>query len=210
VSSPRDALPAPRLVLATRNPGKLAELRRLLVPYRWRVLSLDGVGFRQELPELGTTYEENALSKAAAVCTATGQFALADDSGIEVEELHGWPGAASARWMGEGVPGPELLRGLIDQVARRSPDDRRVRYVCVVALARPGGDPVVARGETFGMLVEPRGNGGFGYDPGFLSNDLGVTFGEAPDSDKDRVSHRGRAIARLAQAGVLDVLTPLR
>jgi XTP/dITP diphosphohydrolase len=85
-----------------------------------------------------------------------------------------------------------------------------VRYVCVVALARPGGDPVVARGETFGMLVEPRGNGGFGYDPGFLSNDLGVTFGEAPDSDKDRVSHRGRAIARLAQAGVLDVLTPLR
>jgi XTP/dITP diphosphohydrolase len=174
------------------------------------VLSLDDVGLRQELPELGTTYEENARSKATAACAASGLTALADDSGIEVEELHGWPGAASARWMGEGVSGPDLLRGLIDEVSRRSPGDRRVRYVCVVALARPDADPVVARGETLGTLVEPRGANGFGYDPGFLSNDLGVTFGEAPDADKDRVSHRGRAIARLAQSGVLDVLTPPR
>jgi XTP/dITP diphosphohydrolase len=204
VSSPRDALPAPRLVVATRNPGKLAEFHRLLAPYSLRTLSLDEVGYSQDLPEPGTTYSENALAKAVAVSTATGMPALADDSGIEVEALRGWPGPQSARWMGEGVSGPRLLRGLIDEVARRSREDQRVRYVCVVALARPEGEPVIARGETLGTLVEPRGEHGFGYDPGFLSLDLGVTFGEAADDEKDRVSHRGRAMVRLAESGVLE------
>lgn len=190
--------------MATRNPGKLAELRRLLAPHPWRVMSLDDAGFGHELPEPGTTYEENALSKAVAVARETGLTALADDSGIEVEALRGWPGPESARWRGGSASGAELLAGLIEEVARLSPEDPRVRYVCVLALARPDAEPVLARGECLGTLVEPHGEHGFGYDPGFLSLDLGVTFGQAPDADKDRVSHRGRAVARLAQSGVLD------
>jgi XTP/dITP diphosphohydrolase len=203
LSSPREALPPGRLVAATRNPGKLGELRRLLAPHGWRVLSLDDIGFSQELQELGTTYEENALSKATAVLDAKDEMTLADDSGIEVEELRGWPGPESARWLGEGATGAQLLQGLIAEVERRTPDDRRVRYVCVVALARPGAEPVLARGTCDGVLVEPRGTGGFGYDPGFLSRDLGVTFGEASNAAKDRVSHRARAISRLAESGLL-------
>ncbi len=204
MSSPRDALPHGRLVAATRNPGKLGELRRLLAPYPWRVLSLDEAGFGQELQEPGSTYDENAMSKALAVMNATGQVALADDSGIEVDAMRGWPGPNSARWLHEGASGAELLRGLIDEVDRNTPGDRRVRYVCVLALARPAAEPLIARGECEGVLVQPRGRGGFGYDPGFLSSDLGITFGEAADADKDRVSHRARAVARLAQSAVLD------
>lgn len=203
MTSARTALPPGRLVAATRNPGKMTELRRLLAQFPWRVLSLDDVGFSQELQEPGTTYDENALSKALAVMNATGLSGLADDSGIEVEALRGWPGPASARWMGDGASGSELLRGLLDRVRQRAPDDSRVRYVCVIALARPAAEPVLARGECDGVLVAPRGHGGFGYDPGFLSNDLGLTFGEASDAEKDRVSHRARALRRLAESGVL-------
>ncbi|MBV8300454.1 MAG: non-canonical purine NTP pyrophosphatase [Candidatus Dormibacteraeota bacterium] len=197
-----DALPPPRLVLATRNPGKIVELRRLLASYPWRLLSLDEAGFSEDVDEPADTYLDNAGAKAAITCTATGLAALADDSGIEVDALHGWPGARSTRWRG-GSDGDRLL-GLIDEVNRRTPEDRRVRYVCVAVLARPGGTPVVARGECLGtLLTEPRGSGGFGYDPAFLSRDLGITFGDASQEDKDRVSHRARAIARLAESGVL-------
>jgi XTP/dITP diphosphohydrolase len=191
--------------MATRNAGKMAELRRLLRPYPLHLLSLDEAGFGHELPEPGPGYADNALAKAIAVSTATGISALADDSGIEVEALRGWPGPLSARWLGDAAGDPDRLRALLREVRKRSPDDPRVRYTCVVALARPDSDPIVARGECLGTLVEPRGAGGFGYDPGFLSTDLGITFGEADQMAKDRVSHRARAIARLAESGVLDM-----
>ena len=200
---PRDALPAPRLVIATRNPGKMREFGRLLAAYPWRLLSLDDARVAGELAELGPGYVDNAAAKAIATCDATGLPALADDSGIEIDALRGWPGPASARWLGDGATDSDRLRGLLDEVARRSPGDRRCRYVCVVALARPGAEPVTARGVCLGTLVEPRGGRGFGYDPGFLSTDLGITFGEATDEQKAGVSHRARAIARLAASGVL-------
>ncbi len=195
-------MPGPRLVLASRNPGKLRELRRLLAHHSWRLASLDDVRFAGELVEAGPGYLDNALAKAAAVCLATGLAALADDSGIEVDALRGWPGPLSARWMAGSDA--DRLQGLLREVERRSPDDRRVRYVCVAALARPGAEPVAGRGETLGELVEPRGAAGFGYDPAFLSRDLGMTFGEADDAGKDGVSHRARALRRLAESGVLD------
>lgn len=195
----------PVLVLATRNPGKLIEFRRLLAAWPWRLQSLDGVGFDKSLEEPGPGYVESAVAKASAVCDATGLTTLADDSGIEVDALRGWPGPLSARWMGDGATDADRIRGLLDEVARRSPDDRRVRYVCVAALARPEAEPVTARGECLGTLTdEPRGSNGFGYDPVFLSVDLGITFGEATEEAKGRVSHRARAIARLAEAGVLE------
>jgi len=163
------------------------------------------MGFDRELEEPGPGYVESAMTKASTVCDATGLAALADDSGIEVDALRGWPGPLSARWMGEKASDADRVRGLLDEVARRTPDDRRARYVCVAALARPEAEPVTARGECLGTLVEePRGANGFGYDPVFLSADLGVTFGEASDQAKARVSHRARAIARLGEAGVLE------
>jgi len=179
-------------------------MRDLLSRYPWRLLSVDEAGFRQELQELGTGYADNALGKAAAVTRATGLPALADDSGIEIDALRGWPGSMSARWLGEGASDRERLLGLIEEVKRRSPDDARARYVCVVAFTRPDAEPVIAHGECLGVIVEPRGDNGFGYDRGFLSNDLGVTFGEASEVAKNSVSHRARAVARLAESGVLD------
>ena len=147
----------------------------------------------------------SALAKATVVCAATRLPALADDSGIEVDALRGWPGPFSARWMGEGKSDADRLTGLIAEVASRTPADRRVRYVCVAALARPNAEPVTARGECLGTLIdEPRGTNGFGYDPAFLSNDLGITFGEASEEAKARVSHRAHAIARLVELGVLE------
>lgn len=204
MGSPGGLETARPLVLATRNPGKVAEMRRLLAGRPWRVVDLDGAGVPAdtELPEPGPGYRENAAAKAAAAAAMSGLWALADDSGIEVAALRGWPGPHSARWR----PGTDAdrLRGLLDEVERRTPDDRRARYVAVVALARPGAEPIVAHGACDGVLVEPRGARGFGYDPAFLSTDLGITFGEADDEAKDGVSHRARALARLAEAGLLD------
>jgi len=198
----------PVLLLATRNPGKIAELRGLLARWPWDIKSIDDVGFTRPLEEPGPGYLESAVAKATVVCAATGLAALADDSGIEVDALGGWPGPMSARWMGEEASDDDRLHGLIREVARRTPDDRRVRYVCVAALARPGAEPVTARGECLGTLVDPKGSNGFGYDPAFLSLDLGMTFAEAPEAEKARVSHRARAIARLAESGVLAQPSP--
>ncbi|MGD1053879.1 MAG: non-canonical purine NTP pyrophosphatase [Candidatus Dormibacteria bacterium] len=185
------------MAVASRNPGKIWELRRLLAGHPWELVDLDGAGFAGELEEPGATYDENSALKAQTVCSATGLPAIADDSGIEVPALGGWPGPASARWMGEAATDVDRLHGLLAEVERRCPDDRRARYVCVVTLARPGVATVSARGETAGVLVAPRGSGGFGYDPSFLSDDLGITFGEATAEAKDGVSHRARALAAL-------------
>jgi len=193
------------VVAATNNPGKLRELRRLLAAHPLRVVGLADAGWTGDLMEPGPTYAENALAKAAAVSAELALPALADDSGIEVDALRGWPGPHSARWLGPDADDADRLAALIAEVDRRSPEDRRVRYVCVAALCRPAAEPVTAHGECLGTLVAPRGQRGFGYDPAFLSDDLGVTFGEADDRAKDAVSHRARAVRRLAESGVLDL-----
>ncbi|GAC1340723.1 MAG: XTP/dITP diphosphatase [Candidatus Dormibacteria bacterium] len=196
--------PEPPLVVATRNPGKLAEFRRLLRGHPWRVVSLDEVGCTAEVEEPGPGYAENAAAKALTVCAATGLCALGDDSGIEVRALRDWPGPASARWLGGGASDADRLSGLLAEVEASAGGDRRVRYVAVLCLARPGAEPTIARGICEGLLVPPRGRGGFGYDPGFLATDLGITLGEASVEAKDRISHRSRALARLVESAVLD------
>ncbi len=192
--------------MATRNRGKLAELARLLGG-RVRLLSLDDAGVEGELPEPHTTYEDNAVAKAEAACSASGLPALADDSGIEALGLGGWPGPASARWLGDAASDRDRLLGLLERVAAESPGDRRVRYVAAVALAVPGAPAAVFRGTCSGVLVPPRGSAGFGYDPSFLSDDLGVTFGEASAEAKDGVSHRARALRALLDSGALDAMS---
>ena len=196
---------APQLVLASRNLGKLAEFRRLLAPYPWTLVSLDDVGFVGDVDEPGPGYVDNARAKAETITAATGRAAFADDSGIEVIALNGWPGPHSARWLGAGASDVDRLHGLIAEVDRQCPTDRRCQYVAVVAVSRPGAATALARGSCAGTLVAPIGGGGFGYDPAFLSGDLGIRFSEATAEQKDAVSHRGRAVAALAAGGGLEV-----
>ena len=123
----RHALPQPRLVIASRNPGKVREFGRLLAGSGWRLLSLDDAGIRGELEEPGPGYVDNATAKARATADASGLPALADDSGIEVDALYGWPGPQSARWMGPDASDADRLAGLLEEVERRTPEDRRCR-----------------------------------------------------------------------------------
>jgi XTP/dITP diphosphohydrolase len=179
-----------RLVLATRNPHKVRELEALLAPHE--VLPLpDGV----ELPpETGDTFAENALIKARAAGRATGLPAIADDSGIEAAALGGAPGVRSARYAGERASDEENLAKLLREV----PDDgdRRVRYVCILAYVDEQGGEHLFEGVCDGTLAhDPRGSGGFGYDPAFVPSDRddGLTMAELPPEEKDAISHRGRA-----------------
>jgi XTP/dITP diphosphohydrolase len=178
-----------RLLLSTRNEHKLREFRVLLEPHELVPLPDD-----VELPpETGETFEENARAKADAAAAATGMPAVADDSGIEAAALGDRPGVRSARYAGEGASDEENLAKLLAEV----PDgDRRVAYVCALAYAEPGGGTHVFTERCEGELAhEPRGTGGFGYDPAFvpLDRDDGRTMAELSVPEKDAISHRGRA-----------------
>ena len=179
-----------RLVLATRNPHKVKELGALLSPHEVVPLPDD-----VELPpETGHTFRENALIKARAAMRATGRPAVADDSGIEAAALNGAPGVRSARYAGENATDKENLDKLLREVP---PDgDTRVAYVCVIAYVAPDGEEHVFEGRCEGTLThEPRGSGGFGYDPAFVPADRHDerTMAEITPEEKDAISHRGRA-----------------
>ena len=186
-----------RLLVATHNPGKLAEFRRLLADLEADVVSPSEMGIRMDVPEPHATYVENAAAKAVALCRATGEVTLADDSGIEVAALDWGPGMRSARFSSaDGPSGADLLLTRLAGVT-----DRRARMVCSLAVAWP--DPTGSaqpRVEMFDGVVEGRiarqrrGEGGFGYDPIFELPD-GRTAAELSDASKDAQSHRGRAVA---------------
>jgi XTP/dITP diphosphohydrolase len=179
-----------RLVLATRNEHKLRELSELMAPY-----ALDPLPEQIRLPpETGTTFADNALGKARAAAAATGRPAVADDSGIEASALGGAPGVWSARYAGDGASDEANLAKLLRKVPEDG--DRRVAYVCALAYVEPGGREEVVHGRCEGVLArEPRGSGGFGYDPIFVPDDYadGRTMAELTPEEKDFISHRGRA-----------------
>jgi len=179
-----------RLILSTRNEHKLREFRVLLEPHELVPLPDD-----VELPpETGETFEENARVKADAAAAATGMPAVADDSGIEAAALSGRPGVRSARYAGDGASDEENLAKLLAEVPNDG--DRRVAYVCALAYAEPGDDTRVFTERCEGELAhEPRGDGGFGYDPAFVpaDRDDGRTMAELGVAEKDAISHRGRA-----------------
>jgi XTP/dITP diphosphohydrolase len=189
-------------LVASRNRKKLAELRRVLdgAGVALTLLSLDDVAPFDEAPETGATFEENALAKARDAFRATGLASVADDSGLEVDALNGMPGVLSARWSGrhgEDLANTALLLGQLQDV----PDSRRgAAFVSACALVSDGGE-VVVRGVWPGSIVrEPRGDGGFGYDPVFLPAGSDRTAGELTPEEKDAVSHRGRALTALLPA----------
>ena len=210
-SSFPNAEPRRRVVLATSNPGKVRELQGALSGLPWELVPLNDPSLPPlTLPaETGATYEENAALKACAAALATGLPALADDSGLEVEALHGAPGIYSARYgtpsstVSGTPPGKvksDLERNLYLLEQLRGQTDRRARFVSVLLLAYPDGQLETYRGELEGQLLEgPRGQGGFGYDPLFVLPD-GRSLAELSTAEKRQVSHRGRAVAQLLAA----------
>jgi XTP/dITP diphosphohydrolase len=193
-----------RLLIATTNRGKQDEFRRLLSGLPGTVVTPDELDLQLEVEEPFDTYAENAAAKASAFCRASGLLTLADDSGIEVAALEWGPGVRSARWgTGPGSQADRLGRALVDAA------DRRARMVCALAIARPKARaPMVEifTGVVEGSIArEPRGSNGFGYDPIFLLPS-GLTTAELPEDEKDRISHRGRAVAA-ASARLRELLT---
>ena len=189
-----------RLLLATRNAGKLAELQRLLegaVP-GVEVVGLDAVGDVPETVETGATFAENALLKARDAARATGLPAVADDSGLAVDALNGMPGVLSARWSGRHGDDDANTALLLGQLAD-VPDDRRgAGFVCAAALVTPDGREHVLERQWRGRVIrEKRGTNGFGYDPVFVPEGLDVTSAELDPAEKDARSHRGQAFAAL-------------
>jgi XTP/dITP diphosphohydrolase len=198
---------ATALLIATRSEGKLREIKPMFAAAGLTLISLDELGIEESDEENGlepfATFEENALSKARHFYEVSGGIpTVADDSGLEVDALAGRPGVQSKRWSGRSD-----LRGAALDAANNEAlvnalsdvDVATARYVCVAAFVSVG-DEITARGETAGTIIrDPRGAEGFGYDPHFLSADLGRTFGESSPSEKQRVSHRGRAFRELLQ-----------
>lgn len=195
-----------RIVVATHNPGKLVEMRELLAPYGVEAVSAGELGL-PEPDETGTMFSENAGIKAHAAAQATGLPAFADDSGICVTALDGAPGIFSARWGGPKKDFAAAMARIEDELTKRGAIDRRAHFVSALVLAWPDGHEHVFEGRVHGTLVwPPRGTLGFGYDPMFLPEGHGQTFGEMPAeakhgiTDGQGLSHRARAFIALANA----------
>ena len=187
------------LLIATHSRSKLHELASLLDGVPYRCVSLDEAGILDEVPETGSTLEENAAIKAAGYARLSGMLTLADDTGLEVDALGGEPGVRSARY----APGSSQDR--IDVLLRNlegvDPADMGARFRCVIAIVSPGGSPDLHEGVCEGRIVrEQRGGGGFGYDPIFFVPELGRTMAELTAEEKNRVSHRGIAARKAASA----------
>jgi XTP/dITP diphosphohydrolase len=182
-----------RILLATGNPKKLRELREILADTGITVVAPADIGYDPEVDETGTTFAANAILKAEAGLKATGLWTLADDSGIEARALDWRPGVYSARYAGVPCNDEANNHKLVAELAGQA--DRYVQYRCVIALARPGAEPLTWDGTFPGEHIPtPRGVGGFGYDPYVLVPDLGVTVAEMSAADKHARSHRGQAL----------------
>jgi XTP/dITP diphosphohydrolase len=189
------------VVLATRNAHKLEELRRILAAHGLDIDLHSAADFPEvpDVAETESTFAGNALLKARAIAEATGLPAVADDSGLCVDALNGMPGILSARWAGRHGDDAANLRLVLDQLTD-TPDARRgAAFVCAAAVVVPGDTERVVEGSVDGSIIrEPRGDGGFGYDPIFVPNGMALTFAQIPAAEKDAMSHRGRALQQLA------------
>ena len=197
----------PQLLIATNNPGKVADLRMLLDGCGWELVTPGEIGLVLDVEETGETYHENARIKALAGMQVGGLVTLADDSGLEVQALGGEPGVNSARFLGEDATFDQRFAEIERRLAGLRLEQRTCRFVAVVAVADPRTDDVrFAEGEVRGLVAsQPRGEGGFGYDPIFWSPDQSATFAELPEHEKAIISHRARAVANARQV-LLEIL----
>jgi len=188
------------LVLATHNPGKVREIAELLAPFGIVVLSAAALGL-PEPEETGATFADNAALKARAAADASGNVALADDSGLAVTALDGAPGIYSARWAGAGKDFTAAMARVERELEAKDACDKSAKFVCALALAAPQGETEIFEGEVQGHLeFPPRGDKGFGYDPIFVADGMTETFGEIAPPTKHGMSHRARAFAKLVKA----------
>jgi XTP/dITP diphosphohydrolase len=197
-----------RLVVASRNEHKIKEIQAILADQPWQVLTAhDFPGF-PEVVEDGSTLEANAIKKAKEIAAFTGCLALADDTGLEVDALGGKPGVHSARFAGPKATYEENNRKLLRLLEGVPPEERTARFRCVIAIAEPDGNVHVVEGKCEGLIgFAAKGEGGFGYDPLFIVDGLEKTFAELSPEEKNRVSHRGRALQLAAE--LLAELAPL-
>lgn len=187
-----------KIVVASGNKAKLREIAQIFKGYE--IVSMQEAGFTQDIDETGETFEENALIKARAVSEALHCAALADDSGLCVDALGGAPGVHSARFCGRHGDDAANNRLLLEKLKNVPEKERTAYFESCVALVLENGESITASGRTYGRILEKEeGGGGFGYDPLFFSDDLGKSFGVAAPEEKNAVSHRGRALASLAQ-----------
>lgn len=187
-----------KFVLATHNPGKLKEMADILSGLGVEVVSPAELGIDVEVEETGSTFAENAMLKARAICDASGLPAIADDSGLCVDALNGGPGVYSARYGGEGLDDAARTRLLLENM--RGQTTRAAHFACAIACVFPGGDTLTAEGRCEGAIAfAPMGQGGFGYDPVFLVPELGKTFSQLSGAEKNEISHRGRALRAFSE-----------
>jgi XTP/dITP diphosphohydrolase len=186
------------ILLASQNRGKLAEMRQLLAGLPFHVLCPADLGILEAPEETGTTFLENAALKARHYARLSGRLAVADDSGISVDALDGAPGLYSSRFGGEGASDDDRNRLLLQKLAGLPDEKRTARFTSAVVVARGGNVLFEVEEKVEGRIASgPRGANGFGYDPIFFYPPFGTTFGDVPAVEKDRVSHRGKAFARL-------------
>ena len=182
-----------KFVLATHNPGKLKEMSSILSRFGVEVVSPKELGITVDVEETGTTFAENAMLKARAICAAANLPAIADDSGLCVAALNGGPGVYSARYGGEGLDDKGRYTLLLNSM--RGQATRAAHFTCSIACAFPNGDTLTAEGQVQGTIAfAPMGEGGFGYDPVFFYPPLAKTFGQLTAEEKSTISHRGQAL----------------
>jgi XTP/dITP diphosphohydrolase len=190
-----------KLLLATNNHGKVKEYMTLLEGLPLELVIPGDMGIAAQVVETGATYAENARIKAVALAAESDLVSLADDSGLEVDALHGEPGIRSARYAGPGASDAERVNYLLGKLAGVPLEKRTARFVCVIAVASPGGKVEICTGECSGLITfAPKGGLGFGYDPVFYFPQLEKTMAELPMLVKNRVSHRGKAVRLVPDA----------
>jgi XTP/dITP diphosphohydrolase len=188
------------VVIATRNEGKLREIKDILVPWSLKILSLKDFPGIPEIIEDGSTFAQNAAKKAREVARQTGRVAIADDSGLVVEALQGRPGVFSSRYGGEKATDEERFQKLLAEMTGIPEGKRQAAFVCTIALATPQGQVELLEGRCRGQIAfAPRGKHGFGYDPIFFLPELGKTMAELDPELKNRISHRARALEKLKE-----------
>lgn len=187
-----------KIVFATTNEGKVKEIKEILGDFPIEVVSMKEMGITADIEENGTTFEENSLIKARALVKLTGLPALADDSGLEVDYLNGEPGIYSARYLGRDTDYDYKNNYIIDKLSGAKGEERSARFVCVISLVLPDGREFVERGVVEGLIgYEQKGENGFGYDPIFYLPEYGKTSAELPPEEKNRISHRGKALTAM-------------
>jgi XTP/dITP diphosphohydrolase len=189
-----------KIIFATGNQGKMREIREILADMDVEVLSMKEAGINLDIVENGSTFEENAAIKARAVCEAAGEIVLADDSGLEIDYLNKEPGIYSARYMGEDTSYHIKNANLIERLEGVPDEARTARFVCAVAAAFPDGTVKTVRATMEGRIgYEEKGENGFGYDPIFFLPEFGCTSAQLSMEDKNKISHRGKALRAIKE-----------